>query len=113
MNKNINVLHRVAVILAVTAASYGLPAHAQTAAVGVNANASVSSTSTRTTSTLGQKVDKGIEATKNTAKKAGEFTKDVAKDAADATRRTGNKIAEKIPGTEANARVNVEAGVKK
>ena len=45
-----------ALILAVTAASYGLSAHAQTANVGVNANASVS---TKATSTIGQKVDKG------------------------------------------------------
>lgn len=41
-----------------------------------------------------------------------EFTKDVSKDAADATRRTGNKIAEKIPGTDANAKVKAEAAAE-
>jgi hypothetical protein len=106
MSKTTNVLQRVTVILAVTAASYGLNAQAQTAQVGVNANASVS---TQATSTVGQKIDKGIEATKNTTKKTVEFTKDVSKDAVDATRRTGNKIAEKIPGTDANAKVKAEA----
>jgi len=114
MNKTSNVLQRVTLILAVTAASYGLNAQAQTVNTDVKANASVS---TQATSTVGQKIDKGIDNTKKTTKKTVEFTKDVSKDAADATRRTGNKIAEKIPGTDANAQVKAgaaaEAAVKK
>ncbi|MCA0215302.1 MAG: hypothetical protein LCH79_19280 [Proteobacteria bacterium] len=106
MSKTTNVLQRVSVILAVTAASYGLSVQAQTVNANVNASASVG---TKATSTVGQKIDKGIEATKNTTKKTVEFTKEAGKDAADATRRTGNKIAEKIPGTDANAKVKAEA----
>ncbi|MBX3588038.1 MAG: hypothetical protein KF796_15490 [Ramlibacter sp.] len=114
MNKTSSVLQRLSMILAVTAAAYGLPAHAATASV--NAEASVSG---NTTSTVGEKIDKGIDATKRVGKKTVELTKDAGhavantgKKAAKVTRQTGEKIAEKIPGTDANTQVKAEAAAQ-
>ncbi|MBX3654455.1 MAG: hypothetical protein KIS62_03505 [Ramlibacter sp.] len=114
MNKTTSMLQRLSLILAVTAASYGLPAHAATTTV--NAEASVSGS---TTSTIGEKIDKGIDATKRVGRKTVELTKDAGhavantgRKAAEVTRNTGEKIAEKIPGTEANTQVKAEAAAQ-
>lgn len=107
MNNTSTMLQRLTVILAVTAGSYGLAAPAQAASADAQASVSASSTST-----VGEKIDQGVQTTKRVTRKTVDFVKEAGHDAADATRRTSKKIAEKIPGTDANARVKAEAAAE-
>lgn len=81
--------------LVVSAAAYGLAAHAQTQS-GTNEGASTSSNNG-----VVQKVEKttkkAVNATERTAKKVGKATSKTASRAAGAVRRTGEKIGKKLP----------------
>ena len=77
-------------------------------AVACIGGAAVAQTTTQKTENAGEKAwdatkhgtKKAVNATEKGAKSTGKAIDNVATDAADGTRNVGNKIGEKIPGTE-------------
>ena len=88
-------LRTIPAVLVMSAAAYGLTAHAQTQS-GTHEGASTSSSNS-----VVQKVEKTTRkignATERTAKKVGKATNRAASRASGAVRRTGEKIGKKLP----------------
>lgn len=88
-------LRTIPAVLVMSAAAYGLTAHAQTQS-GTNEGAS-SSSSNSVVQKVEKTAKKAVNATERTAKKVGRATSKTASRAAGAVRHTGEKIGKKLP----------------
>lgn len=95
MIKTQSFLRTIPAMLIISAASYGLAAHAQTRS-GANDGAATSANG-GVVNGVEKTSKKAANATKRTARKVGKATNKAASRAAGAVRRTGEKIGEKLP----------------